>query len=328
VRERILILDFGAQYTQLIARRVRECNVYCEIHPFDISAEFVREFAPRGIILSGGPSSVTEDATPRAPQAVFECAVPVLGICYGMQTMAAQLGGAVENSRVREFGYAELRAHGHSALLRDIQDLFDVCLGKTMQGANIEVQPPGTHVDLLQGFLTADIQHFPACREVRQGLQQQGGLADAGIAADQRHLPGDQAAAEHAIELRQPGGDALDFARLDLGEPCAHSGEQLPTRTRALEQSVLQVGVAAHGPDLAEHLVEHARRAPGAPLGAQLRKQPPALGAQQPQHDLAVRERRVVVRDLAQARLHLRPLPPRRTRRDSWRSSSRRASAG
>jgi GMP synthase (glutamine-hydrolysing) len=151
VRERILILDFGAQYTQLIARRVRECNVYCEIHPFDISAEFVREFAPRGIILSGGPSSVTEDATPRAPQAVFECAVPVLGICYGMQTMAAQLGGAVENSRVREFGYAELRAQGHSALLRDIQDrsndsghgLLDVWMS---HGDKVTALPPAFKV--------------------------------------------------------------------------------------------------------------------------------------------------------------------------------------
>ncbi|MGB8435852.1 MAG: glutamine-hydrolyzing GMP synthase [Burkholderiales bacterium] len=151
MRERILILDFGAQYTQLIARRVRECHVYCEIHPFDVSAEFVREFAPRGIILSGGPSSVTEDATPRAPQAVFECGVPVLGICYGMQTMAAQLGGAVENSRVREFGYAELRAQGHSALLRDIQDrsndaghgLLDVWMS---HGDKVTALPPAFKV--------------------------------------------------------------------------------------------------------------------------------------------------------------------------------------
>jgi GMP synthase (glutamine-hydrolysing) len=151
VRERILILDFGAQYTQLIARRVRECHVYCEIHPFDVSAEFVREFAPRGIILSGGPSSVTEDATPRAPQAVFECDVPVLGICYGMQTMAAQLGGVVENSRVREFGYAELRAQGHSALLRDIQDrsndsghgLLDVWMS---HGDKVTALPPAFKV--------------------------------------------------------------------------------------------------------------------------------------------------------------------------------------
>ena len=120
--ERILILDFGAQYTQLIARRVREARVYCEIHPFDVDDKFVRDFKPRGLILSGGPASVWEGGTPRAPQAVFELGAPVLGICYGMQTMAAQLGGKVEMGKVREFGYAEVRARGHSALLRDLQD--------------------------------------------------------------------------------------------------------------------------------------------------------------------------------------------------------------
>ncbi len=120
--QKILILDFGAQYTQLIARRVRETNVYCELHPHDVSDEFVRNFAPAGIILSGGPASVWEGGTPRAPQRVFELGVPVLGICYGMQTMAAQLGGKVESGTVREFGYAEVRAHGHSALFKDIQD--------------------------------------------------------------------------------------------------------------------------------------------------------------------------------------------------------------
>jgi GMP synthase (glutamine-hydrolysing) len=119
---RILILDFGAQYTQLIARRLRELNVYCEIHPYDVDDAFVRAFAPKGIVLSGGPNSVTEGDTPRAPAAVWTVGVPVLGICYGMQTMAAQLGGVVEPGKVREFGYAELRAHGHSALLREIQD--------------------------------------------------------------------------------------------------------------------------------------------------------------------------------------------------------------
>ena len=120
--QKILILDFGSQYTQLIARRVREAHVYCELHPCDVDADFIRAFAPSGIILSGGPNSVTEGDTPRAPQIVFELGVPVLGICYGMQTMAAQLGGAVENGLVREFGYAEIRAQGHSPLLRDIQD--------------------------------------------------------------------------------------------------------------------------------------------------------------------------------------------------------------
>jgi GMP synthase (glutamine-hydrolysing) len=120
--QKILILDFGSQYTQLIARRVREMNVYSELHSWDVTDEFIREFKPAGVILSGGPNSVYEDETPKAPQAVFELGVPVLGICYGMQTMAAQLGGKVENAHHREFGYAEIRAHGHSALFKDIQD--------------------------------------------------------------------------------------------------------------------------------------------------------------------------------------------------------------
>jgi len=120
--QKILILDFGAQYTQLIARRVREASVYCELHSHDVTDAFVREFAPAGIILSGGPASVWEGGTPRAPKAVFELGVPVLGICYGMQTMAEQLGGKVESGKVREFGYAEVRAQGHSALLKGIQD--------------------------------------------------------------------------------------------------------------------------------------------------------------------------------------------------------------
>ncbi|MGC2164468.1 MAG: gamma-glutamyl-gamma-aminobutyrate hydrolase family protein, partial [Gallionella sp.] len=120
--KKILILDFGSQYTQLIARRVRETQVYCELHPHDVQDEFIRAFNPSGVILSGGPNSVTEGDPPRIPQAVFELGVPVLGICYGMQAMAAQLGGAVEIGLVREFGYAEIRAQGHSALLRNIQD--------------------------------------------------------------------------------------------------------------------------------------------------------------------------------------------------------------
>jgi len=120
--DRILILDFGSQYTQLIARRVREQGVYCELHPYDMDENAIREFAPRGIILSGGPESVTLEATPRAAKVVFALGVPVLGICYGMQTMAAQLGGKVETSTHREFGYAQVRARGHSALLKDIED--------------------------------------------------------------------------------------------------------------------------------------------------------------------------------------------------------------
>jgi len=149
--QKILILDFGSQYTQLIARRVREANVYCELHPYDVDDAFIRDFQPSGIILSGGPNSVTEGDTPRAPQTVFELGVPVLGICYGMQTMAAQLGGAVENGLVREFGYAEIRAQGHSALLRDIQDrvndqghgLIDVWMS---HGDKVTSLPPGFSV--------------------------------------------------------------------------------------------------------------------------------------------------------------------------------------
>ena len=120
--DKVLILDFGSQVTQLIARRVREAAVYCEIHPNDVSDEFVRSFAPKAIILSGSHASTYEDHELRAPQAVWDAGVPVLGICYGMQTMAVQLGGKVEWSDHREFGYAEVRAHGHTALLKDIAD--------------------------------------------------------------------------------------------------------------------------------------------------------------------------------------------------------------
>ncbi|SFJ78443.1 glutamine-hydrolyzing GMP synthase [Methylophaga sulfidovorans] len=119
---RILILDFGSQYTQLIARRIREAGVYCELRNPEITEAEIREFNPKGIILSGGPDSTIGEAAPSAPQIVFEMGLPVLGICYGMQTMASQLGGAVESSNHREFGYAQIRARGHSELLRDIED--------------------------------------------------------------------------------------------------------------------------------------------------------------------------------------------------------------
>ncbi len=126
--QKILILDFGSQVTQLIARRVREAKVFCEIHPYDVSEEFIRNYGAKGIILSGGPSSVTEGDTPRAPNVVFELGIPVLGICYGMQTMAQQLGGKVMTAeaagKAREFGYSEVRAHGHTALLNDIADFY------------------------------------------------------------------------------------------------------------------------------------------------------------------------------------------------------------
>ena len=122
MHDKVLILDFGSQVTQLIARRVREAAVFCEIHPNDVSDQFIREFAPKAIILSGSHASTYEDHELRAPQAVWDLGVPVLGICYGMQTMAVQLGGRVEWSDHREFGYAEVRAHGHTKLLNAIQD--------------------------------------------------------------------------------------------------------------------------------------------------------------------------------------------------------------
>jgi len=151
VHDKILILDFGSQVTQLIARRVREAHVYCEIHPNDVSDAFIREFSPKGVILSGSHASTYESHDLRAPQAVFELGVPVLGICYGMQTMAVQLGGTVEWSDHREFGYAEVRAHGHTKLLEAIED-FSTAEGHGMlkvwmsHGDKVTGLPPGFKV--------------------------------------------------------------------------------------------------------------------------------------------------------------------------------------
>ena len=146
--DRILILDFGSQYTQLIARRIREIGVYSEIYPWDADSEEIRNFGAKGIILSGGPESVIGDNPPAAPRVVFELGCPVLGICYGMQTMAEQLGGKVESDDLHEYGYAQVRAHGHTALLKDIQDetneqghgLLDVWMS---HGDRVESLPDG-----------------------------------------------------------------------------------------------------------------------------------------------------------------------------------------
>ncbi|RUR15727.1 glutamine-hydrolyzing GMP synthase [Legionella sp. km535] len=144
----LLILDFGSQYTQLIARRVREMGVYCEIHPYNITQEQFQQIDPCGVILSGGPSTVTHDANPRAPQWLFVSGLPLLGICYGMQTMAVQLGGEVQSSSIREFGYAELCLHGQSKLFEHIEDrtsekgeaLLDVWMS---HGDKVTQLPPG-----------------------------------------------------------------------------------------------------------------------------------------------------------------------------------------
>jgi len=149
--QRILILDYGSQTTQLIARRVREQQVYCELHPNDVSDNFVRDFKPTGIILSGGPDSVYATQPLSTPASVFKLGVPVLGICYGMQSMAAQLGGQVQSTARREFGHAEVRARGHSKLLADIQDsvndsghsLLDVWMS---HGDEVTKLPPGFRV--------------------------------------------------------------------------------------------------------------------------------------------------------------------------------------
>ena len=150
--QKILILDFGSQVTQLIARRVREAHVFCEVHPCDVSDEWVKAYAAdgnlKGVILSGSHASVYEDETDKAPQAVFELGVPVLGICYGMQTMAQQLGGKVEAGKTREFGSAQIRARGHTALFDGIADhttadghgILDVWMS---HGDKVIEMPPG-----------------------------------------------------------------------------------------------------------------------------------------------------------------------------------------
>jgi len=185
MHKKILILDFGSQYTQLIARRVRETNVYCELHPWDMKEDEIRAFGPAGIILSGGPNSVYEEETPKAPQIVFELGVPVLGICYGMQTMASQLGGKVESGKVREFGYAEIRAQGHSRLFEGIQDktnaqghgLLDVWMshgdkvtelpsGFTVIASN-EATPLAAMADESRGFYA--VQFHPEVTHTYQG---------------------------------------------------------------------------------------------------------------------------------------------------------------
>ncbi|MBZ0071888.1 MAG: glutamine-hydrolyzing GMP synthase [Gammaproteobacteria bacterium] len=182
---RILILDFGSQYTQLIARRVREIGVYCEIHPWDLEAQDIRRFEPRGVILSGGPETVTAEHTPRAPQQVFELGVPILGICYGMQTMVVQLGGKVEAAAQHEYGYAQVRARGHTRLLKDIEDhtseegygLLDVWMS---HGDRVSELPPGFKLmastdsapiaamaDDARGFY--GVQFHPEVTHTRQG---------------------------------------------------------------------------------------------------------------------------------------------------------------
>lgn len=180
--ERILILDFGSQYTQLIARRVREIGVYCEIHPYDYSEEEIKAFAPKGIILSGGPESVIEKTTPRAPDIVFKLGCPILGICYGMQTMAAQLGGKVAAGASREFGYARVELKNNSKLFHGIEDESSTLDVWMSHGDHVGVLPAGfsllASTESCEIIAMADetrqffgLQFHPEVSHTKQGMQ-------------------------------------------------------------------------------------------------------------------------------------------------------------
>ena len=178
--DHILVIDFGSQYTQLIARNIREAGVYCEIYPFDAPMSAIADFKAKGIILSGGPESVTTEETPRAYHAVFELGVPVLGICYGMQTMAAQLGGAVEDSDHKEYGHAILNLHGYCDLFKGIEaDTIDVWMS---HGDRVSAIPEGFSVVAesknapLAAFADSSrhfygIQFHPEVTHTREGKQ-------------------------------------------------------------------------------------------------------------------------------------------------------------
>jgi len=183
---KILILDFGSQYTQLVARRIREIGVYCELFPYDVSSHFIENFNPSGIILSGGPDSVNDEKSARAPDIVFDLKVPILGICYGMQTMAVQLGGDARSAKKAEFGFAKIRARNHSKLLSGINDeinsdghgLLDVWMS---HGIEVTKLPPGfdliasTENCPIAGFANNDknyygLQFHPEVTHTKQGI--------------------------------------------------------------------------------------------------------------------------------------------------------------
>ncbi len=172
--DKILILDFGSQYTQLIARRVREIGVYCELFPYDVDDSFIKAFNPKGIILSGGPDTVTLDDSARAPQIVFDLGVPILGICYGMQTMATQLGGLAVSADKHEYGFTKVRARNHSHLLGDIADetnneghgLLDVWMS---HGIKVQKLPEG--FKLIASTDNCEIAGFANVEKHYYGLQ-------------------------------------------------------------------------------------------------------------------------------------------------------------
>ena len=186
-QHKILIIDFGSQYTQLIARRVREIGVYCEIVPYDVNPHFIEKFNPSGIILSGGPDTVSQNDSARAPNIIFNLKVPILGICYGMQTMAVQLGGEAKSSKKAEFGFAQIRARNHSSLLTNINDevnsqghsLLDVWMS---HGIEVTKLPKdfeliaSTDSCPIAGFANTEMNYFglqfhPEVTHTRQGTQ-------------------------------------------------------------------------------------------------------------------------------------------------------------
>jgi len=224
--QKILILDFGSQVTQLIARRVREAHVFCEVHPCDVSDEWIRQYAAdgqlKGVILSGSHASVYEETTDKAPQAVFELGIPVLGICYGMQAMAHQLGGKVEGGHKREFGFAAVRARGHTRLLEGIQDfvtdeghgMLDVWMS---HGDKVTELPPGfklmasTDSCPIAGMADEDrrfyaVQFHPEVTHTKQGpaLLQRFVLGICGVTPD--WIMGDYIS-EAVEKIRQQVGD-------------------------------------------------------------------------------------------------------------------------
>ncbi len=283
--ERILILDFGSQYTQLIARRVREAGVYCEIMPCDADDQAIRGFAPRGVILSGSPESVNERDTPRIPNAVLAAQVPVLGICYGMQALAAQLGGQVAAAAHREYGYARVRTVGHSPLLADLNDgdegeaVLDVWMS---HGDRVEACPAGflaiAETDSAPFAAIADearryygLQFHPEVTHTRQGQRiierfvhgicgcprawTERAIID-GILADIRAQVGDEEvvlalsggvdSSVVAVLLHQAIGDRLTCVFVDNGLLRLHEGDQvMATFADHLGVRVIRVDAAA-----------------------------------------------------------------------------------
>ena len=217
---RILILDFGSQYTQLIARRVREIGVFCEIRAFDMTEDEILAYQPKAIILAGGPESVTGEDTPRAPECVFTLGVPVLGICYGMQTMAEQLGGSVEGSDVREFGYAQISSCGNSELLSDIKDHVDADGGALLDvwmshGDKVSEMPQGFELNIEQSWLGFELSSQHNEHQGRFNLQQ---VSTAASTVDRGFFADDQEVSVYTLQLHPDSHGDFSVLQRYLGQ--------------------------------------------------------------------------------------------------------------